>query len=125
MFLIYGSKVGVHREIPTCHSTMVGSSSAWLRCFYLFINYDYVITRIFYIDDLTWADMIMGTVLVTDSCSRRRGVPSASSLPITAMVFLLYGLLIARLEPMRMLDQLYMTTEGIFGIPLAVSAVLS
>ena len=29
---------------------------------------------------------------------------------------------IARLEPMRMLDQLYMTTEGIFGIPLSVSS---
>ncbi len=44
------------------------------------------------------------------------------ALPITAMVFLLYGLFIARLEPERMLDQLYMTTEGIFGIPLSVSA---
>ena len=37
-------------------------------------------------------------------------------------MFLFYGLFIARLEPMRMLDQLYMTTEGIFGIPLSVSA---
>jgi TRAP transporter 4TM/12TM fusion protein len=35
---------------------------------------------------------------------------------------LFYGLFIARLEPMRLLDQLYMTTEGIFGIPLSVSA---
>ena len=44
------------------------------------------------------------------------------ALPITAVVFLVYGLFIARLEPERMLDQLYMTTEGIFGIPLSVSA---
>ena len=44
------------------------------------------------------------------------------ALPITAIVFLVYGLLIARLEPMRLIDQLYMTTEGIFGIPLSVSA---
>ena len=44
------------------------------------------------------------------------------ALPITAIVFLVYGLFIARLEPERMLDQLYMTTEGIFGIPLSVSA---
>ena len=44
------------------------------------------------------------------------------ALPITAIVFLVYGLFIARLEPMRLLDQLYMTTEGIFGQPLAVSA---
>jgi TRAP-type uncharacterized transport system fused permease subunit len=32
------------------------------------------------------------------------------ALPLTAIVFLIYGLFIARLEPMRMLDQLYMTT---------------
>ena len=37
-------------------------------------------------------------------------------------MFLVYGLFIARLEPERLLDQLYMTTEGIFGIPLSVSA---
>ena len=43
-------------------------------------------------------------------------------MPITAVVFLVYGLVIAKLEPQRMLDQLYMTTEGIFGIPLSVSA---
>jgi TRAP transporter 4TM/12TM fusion protein len=29
---------------------------------------------------------------------------------------------VAKLAPMQMLDQLYMTTEGIFGIPIAVSA---
>jgi TRAP transporter 4TM/12TM fusion protein len=44
------------------------------------------------------------------------------ALPLTAIVFLIYGLFIARLEPMQMIDQLYMTTEGIFGIPLSVSA---
>ena len=38
------------------------------------------------------------------------------------VVFLVYGLFIARLEPERLLEQLYMTTEGIFGIPLSVSA---
>ena len=44
------------------------------------------------------------------------------ALPITAIIFLVYGIFIARLEPMRLMDQLYMTTEGIFGIPIAVSA---
>jgi TRAP transporter 4TM/12TM fusion protein len=88
---------------------------------YLFINYEYVVTRIFYIDDLTPLDMIMGiimTVMVLEATRRVIG----PALPITALVFLGYGLLIARLEPMRLIDQLYMTTEGIFGIPLSVSA---
>jgi TRAP transporter 4TM/12TM fusion protein len=88
---------------------------------HLFINYEYVTTRIFYIDDLTPTDMVMGTVLVLVVLEAARRV-IGWALPITAIIFLIYGLFIARLEPMRMLDQLYMTTEGIFGIPIAVSA---
>jgi TRAP-type uncharacterized transport system fused permease subunit len=88
---------------------------------YLFINYDYIIDRIFYVDDLTPMDKIMGvlmTVIVLEATRRVIGW----ALPITALVFLAWGLLVAQLEPQRLLDQLYMTTEGIFGIPLSVSA---
>lgn len=88
---------------------------------YLFANYEYVTTRIYYIDDLTWADMALGvmlTLIVLEATRRVIGL----ALPITALVFLVYGLFIARLEPERVIDQLYMTTEGIFGIPLSVSA---
>jgi TRAP transporter 4TM/12TM fusion protein len=88
---------------------------------HIFFNYEYITTRIFYVDDLTTTDMIMGTVMVLIVLEATRRV-IGWALPITAIVFLVYGLLIARLEPMRMLDQLYMTTEGIFGIPLSVSA---
>jgi TRAP transporter 4TM/12TM fusion protein len=88
---------------------------------YLFVNYEYVVTRIYYIDDLSLVDMAMAvimTVVVLEATRRVIGW----ALPITAMVFLFYAFFIARLEPMRLLDQLYMTTEGIFGIPLSVSA---
>ncbi|HVZ53002.1 MAG TPA: TRAP transporter permease [Pseudolabrys sp.] len=88
---------------------------------YLFVNYDYVVNRIFYVDDLTTADMVMGTIMTVMVLEATRRV-IGWALPITAIVFLAYGLVVARLEPMRMLDQLYMTTEGIFGIPLSVSA---
>jgi TRAP transporter 4TM/12TM fusion protein len=88
---------------------------------YLFLNYEYIVTRIFYIDDLTWADTLFGWIMVVLVLEATRRV-IGWALPITAIVFLIYGLFIARLEPMRMLDQLYMTTEGIFGIPLSVSA---
>lgn len=88
---------------------------------YLFINYDYVINRIFYVDDLTTADMVMGTVMTVMVLEASRRVIGLA-LPITAVVFIVYGLFIAKLDPMRLLDQLYMTTEGIFGIPLSVSA---
>jgi TRAP transporter 4TM/12TM fusion protein len=88
---------------------------------HLFFNYEYIVTRIFYIDDLTTTDMIMGaimTVIVLEATRRVIGW----TLPLTAIIFLVYGLAVARLEPMRLMDQMYMTTEGIFGIPLAVSA---
>ncbi len=88
---------------------------------YLFVNYDYIINRIFYVDDLTLMDKIMGVLMTAIVLEATRRV-IGWALPITAMVFLVYGLVIARLEPQQMLDQLYMTTEGIFGIPLSVSA---
>ncbi|HEX2555322.1 MAG TPA: TRAP transporter permease [Microvirga sp.] len=88
---------------------------------YLFVNYEYVVNRIYYVDDLTWTDMILGTVLVVMIMEATRRL-IGWALPITAIVFLAYGLLYARVEPMRLLDQLFMTTEGIFGMPLGVSA---
>jgi TRAP transporter 4TM/12TM fusion protein len=88
---------------------------------HIFFNYEYIVTRIFYIDDLTPTDMIMGTIMGLIVLEATRRV-IGWTLPLTAIVFLIYGLFVAKLEPMRFLDQLYMTTEGIFGIPLAVSA---
>jgi TRAP transporter 4TM/12TM fusion protein len=88
---------------------------------HLFFNYEYVVTRIFYIDDLTPTDMIMGTIMTVIVLEATRRV-IGWTLPLTALIFLVYGLAVARLEPMRLMDQMYMTTEGIFGIPLAVSA---
>jgi TRAP transporter 4TM/12TM fusion protein len=92
-----------------------------LPILYLFVNYDYIVNRIFYVDDLTLMDKIMGTMMTLVVLEAVRRV-LGWAMPITAVVFLCYGLFVARLEPQRLLDQLYMGTEGIFGIPLAVSA---
>ncbi len=89
--------------------------------FYVFWNYDYLINRTLYIDDLHPLDMAMGVALVVlllEATRRLMGL----ALPITALCFLAYGFIVAKVEPMRMIDQLYMSTEGIFGQPLAVSA---
>ena len=93
-----------------------------LPILYLFVNYDYVVNRIFYVDDLTLERQDHGRDHDRCCCWKRCAACSAGRMPITAVAFLFYGLVIARLEPQRMLDQLYMTTEGIFGIPLSVSA---
>jgi TRAP transporter 4TM/12TM fusion protein len=120
VFLIYGHKVAVQRPIPSLvdYVWMIAGAASLI---YLFVNYEYVVTRIYYIDDLYWSDIIFGTILilvVTEATRRCVDI----SLPITSVLFLLYGLFVAGLEPVRILDQLYMTTEGIFGQALAVSA---
>lgn len=92
-----------------------------LPILHLFFNYEYVTTRIFYVDDLTPTDMVMGTIMILAVLEATRRI-IGWALPLTAIVFLIYGLFIARLVPMQLVDQTYMTTEGIFGIPLSVSA---
>lgn len=88
---------------------------------YLFVNYSYVVNRIYYVDDLYPADIAFAVLLIALVLEATRRVIGLA-LPITALVFLGYALFIAQVEPERLLDQLYLTTEGIFGPTLGVSA---
>jgi len=97
---------------------------------YLFLRYDYVMTRLNYVTPLERWDLILGVILTVAVLEiARRTIGPA--LPITALVFLAYALLGPYLPPPLthrgfslelVIDQLYLTTDGIFGIPLAVSA---
>jgi TRAP transporter 4TM/12TM fusion protein len=120
VFLFYRRSLSLDGKLPdlTDYALLALGAAPIL---YLFIYYDYIINRIFYIDDLTTADMAFGIMLVIVLLEATRRI-LGWALPLTAIVFLVYGIVIARLEPMRLIDQLYMTTEGIFGIPLSVSA---
>jgi TRAP transporter 4TM/12TM fusion protein len=88
---------------------------------YILLDYDYIINRIIYIDDLTLTDEIFATlaVLIVLEGTRRT---IGWALPLTAMFFIAWGLFEADAKPMLVLDQLYMTTEGIYGSTLGVSA---
>lgn len=84
-------------------------------------NLNYIINRMYYVDDPILWDYVFGiglTVLIMEATRRATGW----ALPVTAAVFLLYGLTWGNQSVGIMLDQLYLTTEGIFGIPLYVSA---
>ncbi|MCB1745081.1 MAG: TRAP transporter large permease subunit, partial [Gammaproteobacteria bacterium] len=88
---------------------------------YLFIEHDYVLTRFAYVDDLHPMDAILGiTLMVVVLESARRTIGLA--LPLTSLAFLAYGIFVADLRAGELIDQMYLTTEGIFGIPLNVSA---
>ncbi len=82
---------------------------------------DYIQNRIYYVDDPRLADYVFGgalVLLVLEATRRATGW----ALPITAFVFIVYGLTLGHQSVGIMLDQIYLTTEGIFGIPLYVSA---
>jgi TRAP transporter 4TM/12TM fusion protein len=119
LFLIY-RRSGKAEGVPSLldYALLV---IAVIPILHLFVNYEYVVTRIFYVDDLTVTDMVMGAIMGVIVLEATRRV-IGWTLPLTAIVFVIYGLFVAKLEPMRFIDQLYMTTEGIFGIPLSVSA---
>ncbi len=88
---------------------------------YIFVYYDYIIDRIIYVDDMAWSDKILSVTLILLVLEATRRV-LGPALPLTAFAFMLYAYLGTRIEPIRFIDQLYLSTEGIFGQPLAVSA---
>ncbi len=88
---------------------------------YIFVYYDYIINRIIYVDDMTWPDKILSVTLIILVLEATRRV-LGPALPLTAIGFMLYAYFGTNIEPIRLIDQLYLSTEGIFGQPLAVSA---
>jgi TRAP transporter 4TM/12TM fusion protein len=97
---------------------------------YLFVQYEYIVNRIYYADPLYRGDFVFGSILVLLVLEGARRT-TGWVLPITALVFLAYAFVGPWLPGLLrhpgfslelVLDQLYLTTEGIFGIPLAVSA---
>ena len=87
---------------------------------HIFFNYEYYTYRIIYIDELTLADKAWAwaALLVVLEGTRR---VIGWALPITALCFLAYALNTHVTLPM-LLEQVYLSTEGIFGSTLGVSA---
>jgi TRAP transporter 4TM/12TM fusion protein len=90
-------------------------------CGYLVVEQEYVVNRMVYVDDLKpidWVFSITTVLLVLEATRRAVGW----TLPLTAVAFLAYGLTIGGADMHQLVEQMYMGTEGIFGIPLYVSA---
>jgi len=118
-FLMLPSWGRKERPFGALDAVLVAAAVAGVA--YLWINLDYVLTRFAYVDDLKRNDIVFGlvtTLLVLEASRRAVG----AALPITALVFVGYAVFLTPTDPLVLLDQLYMTTEGIFGIPLQVSA---
>jgi len=88
---------------------------------YLFVEHDYILDRFAYIDEPRVIDYVLGIGLIIAVLEGTRRIVG-TALPITALLFLLYAWFGAGVRPGELLDQMYLTTEGLFGIPIAVSA---
>jgi TRAP transporter 4TM/12TM fusion protein len=87
---------------------------------HIFFNYEYYTNRIIYIDELTFTDKVWAwaAILVVLEGTRR---VIGWALPVTALCFLTYALNTHVTLPV-LLEQVYLSTEGIFGSTLGVSA---
>lgn len=87
----------------------------------IFMDYENFVNRIIYIDDLTQRDIFFGIAMIVIVLEATRRV-IGWALPITAIVFMGYAALFTQVKLPVLLEQLYLSTEGIFGSTLGVSA---
>ncbi|HEX7053688.1 MAG TPA: TRAP transporter permease [Burkholderiales bacterium] len=95
-------------------------AGGWGLVLHIFLNYSYYENRIIYIDELTAWDKFYAVVSVIVVLEATRRV-IGWALPVTALAFLAYALQTHVTLPVLM-EQVYFSTEGIFGSTLGVSA---
>lgn len=100
--------------------------------YYLVSQIEYILTRIRYVDPVSTKDMIYGSIciLLVLEVTRRT---SGWALVIVASIFLLYAFVgnylpreirHAGISFPMLIEQLYLLTDGIYGIPLAVASTM-
>jgi len=119
VFLLYPSKPNGGPLWRAFDVLLIAGS--WCFILYIFFNYDYITNRIIYIDELTLMDKVnawLAILLVLEATRRVLGW----GLALTAVAFLAYPLFFTAVKVPVLLEQLYNSTEGIFGSTLGVSA---
>ncbi len=88
---------------------------------YPILQLDYILNRFIYITPLNDSDVVVGIallLLVLEATRRALG----PILPLTALLFVGYALVFTGTNPEVLLEQLTLSTEGVYGIPAGVSA---
>ena len=94
--------------------------AGWALVLHIFFNYEYFTNRIIYIDELTFWDKVWGVLAVLVVLEGTRRV-LGWALPLTALAFLAYAWS-THVQFSVLMEQVYLSTEGIFGSTLGVSA---
>lgn len=119
IFLLYPSRPGGGALWRALDVVLIAGSFAFVL--HIWLNYDYMMDRIIYIDELTPADKfnaVLAILLVLEATRRVLGW----GLTLTAVAFLAYPLFFSNVQIPVLLEQIYNSTEGIFGSTLGVSA---
>jgi len=119
VFLLYPSRAGGGVAWRVLDFVLLGLGLAFVLN--IFVNYEAFTNRIIYIDELTTADRFFAVVSVLIVLEGTRRV-IGWALPLTAMVFLVYASLFTQVKLPVLMEQVYLSTEGIFGSTLGVSA---
>jgi TRAP transporter 4TM/12TM fusion protein len=119
VFLLYPTRPGGGAAWRAFDMVLLGLSLAFVL--HIFINYQAFTNRIIYIDELSFADRFFAVVAVLMVLEGTRRV-IGWALPLTAVVFLVYATLFTQVKMPVLMEQVYMSTEGIFGSTLGVSA---
>jgi TRAP transporter 4TM/12TM fusion protein len=119
VFLLYPLRPGGGIAWRAADALILAAGLAFIA--HIFTNYDYFVNRIIYIDTLTMADRIFAVIAVLVVLEGTRRV-IGWALPLTAVAFLVYAIGFTRVTPDMLMEQLYLSTEGIFGSTLGVSA---
>lgn len=120
VFLIYPARASRGQGNPDWLDLGVLAIAVTVVAYPIFFD-TYLTDRMPYVDDPTMLDLVVATIGVVVVIEATRRV-LGWALPLTAIVFLGYALFFAQIDWRTTLDQLYLTTEGIFGSTLQVSA---
>ena len=95
--------------------------AGWSFVLHIFFNYEYYTYRIIYIDPLSTWDQFFAVVSVLVVLEATRRV-IGWSLPLTAVAFLVYAIGFTSVTMQALMEQVYLSLEGLFGSTLGVSA---
>lgn len=131
VFIMYPARKDAPQKGPSFLDYILSTLALASLSYIWYFNYDSIVTRFLHVDPVYPLDIFFGLVLIVliiEGVRRAVGIPLA----VLTVLALLYSTNLGRLIPGRLghlgfsleqiIDQQYLTTGGIFGLPMGVSA---